>query len=95
MARERNVTHFMLRAGSGKRRLRVYSMGRTMSETEKKGSAWPWIAVPLAAVVTFFLLRECQHRLPASHPANASAPVPAASSEPANAATPAPEPAPQ
>jgi hypothetical protein len=73
-------------------------MGRTMSETEKKGSAWPWIAVPLAAVVTFFLLRECQHRLPAAQPASSSASVPAASSEPAApaaTATPAPEPAPQ
>ena len=35
-----------------------------MSETEKKGSPWPWILVPIAAFTLFFVLRECQHRLP-------------------------------
>jgi hypothetical protein len=35
-----------------------------MSEPEKKGSIWPWIIVPLGAFSVFFLLRECQHRLP-------------------------------
>jgi hypothetical protein len=35
-----------------------------MSEPEKKGSIWPWIVVPLGAFSVFFLLRECQHRLP-------------------------------
>jgi hypothetical protein len=73
-----------------------------MSETEKKGSAWPWIAVPLAAVAVFFLLRECQHRLPpAPHSAAPAATVPAKPDAPAPAdpqpesATPAPQPAPQ
>ena len=40
-----------------------------MIETEKKASTWPWIAVPIAAVTVFFLLRECQHRLPPADPA--------------------------
>lgn len=73
-----------------------------MSELEKKGSAWPWIVVPLAAVVVFFLLRECQHRLPpASHSPAPAATVPAKPDAPApeapqpESATPAPQPAPQ
>ncbi len=49
-----------------------------MIETEKRGSAWPWIAVPVAAVTVFFLLRECQHRLPpAEHAPATSVTVPA------------------
>jgi hypothetical protein len=49
-----------------------------MIETEKKGSAWPWIVVPVAAVTVFFLLRECQHRLPpAEHVPATSVTVPA------------------
>ncbi len=55
-----------------------------MSESERKGSAWPWIAVPVAAVSVFFLLRECQHRLPPAQPATAT---------PDDAAPAAPEPA--
>jgi hypothetical protein len=76
-----------------------------MSESEKKGSAWPWIAVPVAAMSLFFVLRECQHRLPpAQHAPAPSTTVPAAPDTPASdpqpadadpAATPAPEPAPQ
>ena len=72
-----------------------------MSETEKKGSTWPWIAVPVAAVVVFFALRECQHRLPPAEHAPATtepaAPeTPAPEPKPAEAeATPAPAPAPQ
>jgi hypothetical protein len=59
-----------------------------MSETEKKSSTWPWIAVPLAAVSVFFLLRECQHRLPPAEPPASSAPE----DEPAApATTPAPQ----
>jgi hypothetical protein len=58
-----------------------------MSETEKKSSTWPWIAVPVAAVSVFFLLRECQHRLP---PAETTAPAPTD-----EAAAPATTPAPQ
>jgi hypothetical protein len=75
-----------------------------MSESEKKGSAWPWIAVPVAAVSLFFVLRECQHRLPpAEHAPGSQVTVPPAPDAPASdpkpadpgAATPAPEPAPQ
>ena len=72
-----------------------------MSETEKKGSTWPWIAVPVAAVIVFFALRECQHRLPPAEHAPATA-VPAAPESPAPEPTPAeaetapaPAPAPQ
>ena len=74
-----------------------------MSETEKKGSAWPWIAVPVAAVIVFFVLRECQHRLPpADHAPATSVTVPATPEpvspkpgEPAPAGEqPQPEPAP-
>ncbi len=43
-----------------------------MIETEKKGSAWPWIAVPVAAVVVFFVLKECQQRLPPAEHAPAA-----------------------
>ncbi len=35
-----------------------------MSEAEKKGSPWPWILVPVAAVSLFFVLRECRQSLP-------------------------------
>jgi hypothetical protein len=63
-------------------------VGRTMSEPEKKGSIWPWIIVPLGAFSVFFLLRECQHRLPPAEHA-----APAASSP--EAAAPEPAPAPQ
>ena len=72
-----------------------------MSETEKKGSAWPWIAVPVAAVSVFFLLRECQHRLPPAASPSPAVTEPAGPGEPApvppqpEPATPAPEPAPQ
>ena len=76
-----------------------------MSESDKKGSAWPWIAVPLCAIVLFFVLRECQHRLPpAGHAPAAPVSVPAPPDTPASdpkpaetdpAATPAPEPAPR
>jgi hypothetical protein len=57
-------------------------VGRTMSEPEKKGSIWPWIIVPLGAFSVFFLLRECQHRLPPTERASSAV------------ETPAPEPAP-
>ena len=69
-----------------------------MSESEKKGSAWPWIAVPIAAISLFFVLRECQHRLPPAEHAS-PATVPAAPDTPApdpkpdeSGATPAPAP---
>ena len=50
-----------------------------MSEAEKsdnkKGSKWPWILVPVAAVSLFFVLRYCQQRIPpAERPAAESAP---------------------
>jgi hypothetical protein len=35
-----------------------------MSEPEKKGSPWPWILVPVAAVSLFFVLRQCRQNLP-------------------------------
>jgi len=96
----------MLRADGRIRRLAsLFDVGSTMSESDKKGSAWPWIAVPLCAIVLFFVLRECQHRLPpaehapgvsAADPATHDAPV--AESDPATPAAetaPAPAPAPQ
>jgi hypothetical protein len=60
-----------------------------MIEPEKKGSTWPWIAVPVAAVIVFFALRECQHRLP---PADHSQAEPATSDQ--GPATPVPDPNP-
>jgi len=74
-----------------------------MSESEKKGSAWPWIAVPVAAISLFFVLRECQHRLPpAEHAPAPAVTVPASPETPApdpkpdeSTAAPAPAPAPQ
>jgi hypothetical protein len=68
-----------------------------MSESETMGSAWPWIAVPIGAVSLFFVLRECQHRLPpAEHAPGASVTVPAdPDAEPAAETAPAPAPAPQ
>ncbi|HET9862495.1 MAG TPA: hypothetical protein VFP37_03570 [Steroidobacteraceae bacterium] len=75
-----------------------------MSEPEKKGSPWPWILVPLAAVGLFFVLRQCRQNLPpaAVHSAAPAVSVPAAPGSPAPMdpapdpqATPAPEPAPQ
>ena len=50
-----------------------------MSEPEKKGSPWPWILVPIAAISLFFVLRECRQNLPPANTApEAEAPVPAA-----------------
>ena len=40
-----------------------------MSEPEKRGSPWPWILVPIAAVSLFFVLRECRQSLPPSESA--------------------------
>jgi hypothetical protein len=47
-----------------------------MSETEKKGSKWPWILVPLAAFSIFFGLRYCQHQLPPGDHAATETPAP-------------------
>lgn len=74
-----------------------------MSEPEKKSSAWPWIAVPLCAFALFFVLRECQHRLPPAPHAPTAAPAtvpaspetPPADPKPAETAAPAPAPTPQ
>jgi hypothetical protein len=70
-----------------------------MSETEKKGSTWPWIAVPVAAVVVFFALRECQQRLPPAEHATAEPAAPETAAPQPNPAepetTPPPAPAPQ
>jgi len=94
----------MLRADGGERRLAsLFDVGSMMSETEKKGSPWPWILVPIAAFTLFFVLRECQQRLPpavnsvpASTPSTQGAPAPVApaASEP-EAAAPDSAPAPQ
>jgi hypothetical protein len=46
-----------------------------MIEPEKKGSKWPWILVPIAAFSIFFLLRECQHRIPPAEHATPAAPA--------------------
>jgi hypothetical protein len=66
-----------------------------MSEPEKKGSPWPWILVPVGAVVMFFVLRECRQKLPPApdHSPAAEVAVPASPAEPE--AAPAPAPAPQ
>ena len=83
----------MLRDNGRIRRLAsLFDVGSTMSEPEKKGSAWPWILVPVAAVSLFFSLRACQHRLPADGTAvGPPVTVPAAPGMPA---PPAPEPEP-
>jgi hypothetical protein len=57
-----------------------------MSETEKRGSPWPWILVPIAAVGLFFVLRECRQNLPpAEHAPAPAVTVPAAPDNPAPA----------
>ena len=99
------VTLFMLRGGGSESRLpSLFDVGSTMSEPEKKGSPWPWILVPIAAVGMFFVLRECRQNLPPAARAPESAvTIPAAPESPApadpNAAAaetaPAAEPAPQ
>jgi hypothetical protein len=73
-----------------------------MSEPEKKGSPWPWILVPVAAVSMFFVLRECRQKLPPAPDHSPAAPVtvPATPESPAPAdaqpeAAPAPAPVPQ
>ena len=50
-----------------------------MSEPEKKGSPWPWILVPVAAISLFFVLRECRQNLPPApdHAAASTIPNPA------------------
>lgn len=61
-----------------------------MSETEKRGSPWPWILVPIAAVGLFFVLRECRQNLPpAEHAPAPAAAVPAAPPVPDNNPAPA------
>ena len=51
-----------------------------MSETEKKGSKWPWILVPVGAISLFFVLRYCQQHVP---PADLQQPADATPVEPA------------
>jgi hypothetical protein len=65
-----------------------------MSEPEKRGSALPWILVPIATVTLFFVLRECRQALPAAEHATSDVPAPAAPAD-NSAATQAPTPAPQ
>ena len=51
----------MLRGWGRESRLQsLVDVGSTMSEPEKKGSPWPWILVPVAAIGLFFVLRECR-----------------------------------
>jgi hypothetical protein len=66
-----------------------------MSDTEKKGSVWPWILVPLAAVTVFVVLREYRSRFPSPEASSeAAVPVaPPAPAEPAPAEPAAAEPA--
>jgi len=63
-----------------------------MSEAEKKGSPWPWFLVPIAAVILFFVLRECRSHLPPAGHATSPA---AAPDDSAAAAAPETPPAPQ
>ena len=56
-----------------------------MSEAEKKGSPWPWILVPIAAVSLFFVLRECRSHLPPAPHAAAPVTEPAVPGNPASA----------
>ena len=65
-----------------------------MSETEKRGSPWPWILVPIAAVGLFFVLRECRQNLPPAEHATAPAVTAPAPRAPENNPAPAePKPA--
>src|SRR5262245_13085517 len=103
-AKNRSVTFFMLRGRGRESRLQsLVDVGSTMSEPEKKGSPWPWILVPIAAISMFFVLRECRQNLP---PAPDHMPAPAAGvpsdtkpaapePPPAEESAPATEPAPQ
>ena len=61
-----------------------------MSEAEKKGSPWPWFLVPIAAVILFFVLRECRSHLPPADHATSPA-----ADDSAAAAAPETPPAPQ
>jgi uncharacterized membrane-anchored protein len=50
------------------------------SDKSKKGSTWPWILVPVAAISMFFVLRYCQQHVPPAeqaHPADATPAAPA------------------
>ena len=62
-----------------------------MSESEKKGSPWPWILVPVAAFALFFVLRQCRQSLPPADPAPSAAVTTPAEPAAAPAATPAPQ----
>jgi hypothetical protein len=57
-----------------------------MSEAEKpesrKGSKWPWILVPLGAVVLFFVLRYCQQHMPPTEVPAADSATPAEPASP-------------
>jgi hypothetical protein len=63
-----------------------------MSEAEKKGSPWPWILVPVAAISLFFVLRQCRQNLPPHEQATPEAAVPATPATPAAAVPPPVEP---
>lgn len=66
-----------------------------MSEADKKGSPWPWILVPVAAITLFFVLRQCRQNLPPHEVATATdAAAPAAEAASADAPPAEAEPAP-
>jgi outer membrane protein OmpA-like peptidoglycan-associated protein len=72
------------------------AIGAAAQQVERKGSALPWLIVPIAALLLFFGLRSCQKEAPqATAPApEAAAPVEAAPApEPAVAPEPTPAPA--
>src|SRR5262245_52853040 len=86
-----SVTFFMLRGRGRESRLQsLVDVGSTMSEPEKKGSPWPWILVPVAAVIMFFVLRECRQHLPPA-PDHMPAPAAGAAKAPAPQSAPAPQ----
>jgi len=62
-----------------------------MSEPEKKGSPWPWILVPVAAVSLFFVLRQCRQNIPPAESMESAA----VAEQPAAEAVPVSEPTPQ
>ena len=62
-----------------------------MSEPEKKGSPWPWILVPVAAISLFFVLRQCRQNLPPANQVTSEEAAPA-SVDPVPAEPPAVEP---
>ena len=63
-----------------------------MIEPEKKGSPWPWILVPVAAVSLFFVLRQCRQNLPPAESIETAEVAEPAAAEPAAASVSEPTP---